>query len=99
MTSKIFDGKDPGIRTPINVTRTVQAYVPARYQDGTPAPVLFIQDGPGDLNAITYALDNLTVSTDPMRKLPPFVAVAIPNPWTKIMADRNAAADRGRHMG
>jgi enterochelin esterase-like enzyme len=79
VTSKIFDGKDPGIRSPINVTRTVQAYVPAQYKDGTPAPVLFIQDGPGDLNAISYALDNLTVSTDPMRKLPPFVAVAIPN--------------------
>jgi enterochelin esterase-like enzyme len=79
VTSKIFDGKDPGIRTPINVTRTVQAYVPAQYKDGTPAPVLFIQDGPADLTAITYALDNLTISTDPMRKIPPFVAVAVPN--------------------
>jgi enterochelin esterase-like enzyme len=80
LTSMIFDGKDPTLtKTPVNVTRTVQVYVPAAYKDGTPAPVLIIQDGPGQLGQVSNALDNLTISTDPMRKLPPFVVIAVPN--------------------
>src|SRR4030095_10043492 len=80
VTSTIFDGKDPTLtKTPVNVTRTIQVYVPAMYRDGTPAPVLIIQDGPGQLNQVSYALDNLTISTDPMRKLPPFIVIAVPN--------------------
>jgi len=79
VTSKIFDGKDPTLnKTPVDVTRTVQAYVPAMYKDGTPAPVLFIHDGPGDLTAVSNALDNLTIATDPMRKLPAFIVIAVP---------------------
>ena len=41
------------------------------------AAVLVIQDGPGPIDSISRALDNLTVSTDPLKKLPPFVAVAV----------------------
>jgi len=80
LTSMIFDGKDSTLtKTPVNVTRTVQVYVPAAYKDGTPAPLLIIQDGPGQLGQVSNALDNLTISTDPMRKLPPFVVIAVPN--------------------
>jgi iron(III)-enterobactin esterase len=80
LTSMIFDGKDSTLnKTPVNVTRTIQVYVPAAYKDGTPAPLLIIQDGPGQLGQVSNALDNLTISTDPMRKLPPFVVIAVPN--------------------
>ena len=80
VTSTIFNGKDPTLtKTPVNVTRTIQVYVPAMYKDGTPAPVLIIQDGPGELTQVSNALDNLTISTDPMRKLPPFIVIAVPN--------------------
>jgi enterochelin esterase-like enzyme len=79
VTSTIFNGKDPTLtQTPVNVTRTIQVYVPAMYKDGTPAPVLIIQDGPGELMQVSYALDNLTLSTDPKRKLPPFLVIAVP---------------------
>jgi enterochelin esterase family protein len=79
VTSTIFDGKDPTLtKTPVNVTRTIEVYVPAMYKDGTPAPLLIIQDGPGELGQVANALDNLTISTDPARKLPPFVAIAVP---------------------
>ena len=80
VTSTIFDGKDTTLnKTPVNVTRTIQVYVPAMYKDGTPAPLLVIQDGPGELGQVSNALDNLTISTDPMRKLPAFVVVAVPS--------------------
>jgi enterochelin esterase family protein len=79
VTSKIFDGKDTTLtKTPVSVTRTIQAYVPAMYKDGAPAPVLIIQDGPGPLTQVSNALDNLTISTDPLRKLPPFIVIAVP---------------------
>jgi len=80
VTSKIFDGTDPTLtKTPVAVTRTIQAYVPAMYKDDTPAPVLIIQDGPGPLGQVSNALDNLTVSADPTRKLPPFIVIAVPS--------------------
>jgi len=79
VSSKIFDGTDPTLtKTPVAVTRTIQAYVPAIYKDGTPAPVLLIQDGPGPLSQVSNALDNLTVSADPARRLPPFIVLAVP---------------------
>ncbi|MDF3070165.1 MAG: putative hydrolase of the alpha/beta superfamily protein [Polyangiaceae bacterium] len=77
--SKIFDGKDSTLNKPVNETRSITVYVPALYEDGTDAPVLVIQDGPGPIDKISYALDNLTISTDPLKKLPPFVAVAVQN--------------------
>ncbi len=79
--SKIFDGTDstldPG--KGVNQSRGITVYVPAQYQDGTPAPVLVIQDGPGPIDMIGNALDNLTVSNDPNRKLPPFIAIGVQN--------------------
>ena len=79
--SEIFDGTDSTLdRTkPINTTRSVSVYVPAQYRDGTPAPVLVIQDGPGELSVVRNALDNLTIAEDSARRIPAFVAVAVQN--------------------
>jgi iron(III)-enterobactin esterase len=78
--SEIFDGTDPTLDAgKVNTTRSIQVYVPAQYQDGDPAPVLVIQDGPGQLGQVKNALDNLTISQDATRKLPPFVVIAVQN--------------------
>ena len=80
--SKIFRGDDSTLqpdRKPVRKERKVFVYVPAAYQDGTKAPILVIHDGPGQLNLVRNALDNLTVSKDANRKLPAFVAIAVQN--------------------
>jgi len=80
--SKIFRGDDPTLepdKKPVRKERKVFVYVPAAYEDGTEAPVLVIHDGPGQLKLVKNALDNLTISDDPDRKLPPFIAIAIEN--------------------
>lgn len=77
--SKLFDGKDPTLTKAANATRSINVYVPAKYQDGTPAALLVIQDGPGEISQVSRALDNLTIETDPLRKLPPFIAIAVQN--------------------
>ncbi len=79
--SEIFDGTDATLdpSKPVNQNRSISVYVPAEYQDGTPAAVLVIQDGNGPLDQVANALDNLTISDDPARRLPPFVAVAVQN--------------------
>lgn len=80
--SRIFKGDDPTLepqRKAVRTERRIWVYVPAGYRDGTPAPVLVIHDGPGQLNLVRNALDNLTVSTDPARRLPPFIAIAVEN--------------------
>jgi enterochelin esterase family protein len=79
--SVIFDGKDTTLDPKkMRVTsRRVDVYVPAQYKDGTPAPILVIQDGPGSLAQVERALDNLTTSQDAMRKLPAFIAIAVQN--------------------
>ena len=77
--SKIFKGDDATLTKPAATTRGITVYVPAQYKDGTEAPILVIQDGPGPIDRISRALDNLTVETDPLKKLPPFVAIAVAN--------------------
>lgn len=80
--SKIFRGDDPTLepaRKPIRKERKINVYIPAAYKDGTKAPILVIHDGPGQLNLVSRALDNLTISTDPNRKLPAFIAIAVQN--------------------
>src|SRR5213593_214965 len=80
--SKIFRGDDSTLepeKKPVNKERKIFVYVPAAYQDGTRAPLLIIHDGPGQLKLVRNALDNLTVSKDPNRKLPAFVAIAVQN--------------------
>lgn len=79
--SKIFPGTDTTLDTKKKVreVRKIFVYVPAAYQDGTKAPVLVIHDGPGQMNLVRNALDNLTISKDPERRLPPFIVVAVEN--------------------
>src|SRR5205809_2644447 len=80
--SKIFRGDDSTLepeKKPIRTERKLFVYVPAAYQDGAKAPILVIHDGPGQLNLVRNALDNLTISKDPNRKLPAFIAIAVQN--------------------
>jgi iron(III)-enterobactin esterase len=75
--SKIFKGDDATLTSAALTTRSITVYVPAKYVDGTEAPILVIQDGPGPIDRISRALDNLTVDPDPLKKIPPFVAIAV----------------------
>jgi|GEM_PF-262587 len=80
--SKIFRGDDSTLeplKKAVRKERKIFVYVPAIYKDGTEAPVLIIHDGPGQFNLVRNALDNLTISPDPKRKLPAFIAVAVEN--------------------
>jgi len=80
--SKIFRGDDPTLepaRRPVRKERRIFVYVPASYRDGTKAPLLIIHDGPGQLPLVRNALDNLTASRDPKRRLPAFIAIAVEN--------------------
>lgn len=79
--SDIFKGDDatldPG--KPVRTERNIWVYVPNAYRDGDEAPVLVMHDGSSQLDLVRYALDNLTISTDPARKLPAFIAVSVEN--------------------
>src|SRR6266516_2351741 len=80
--SKIFRGDDSTLepeKKPVRTERVIFVYVPAAYQNGTQAPIVVIHDGPGQLNLVRNALDNLTISKDPNRKLPAFIAIAVQN--------------------
>ncbi len=80
--SKIFRGDDPTLEPKSHAVRTerkIFVYVPAAYKDGDKAPYFIIHDGPGQLNLVRNALDNLTISKDPNRKLPAFIAIAVEN--------------------
>ncbi len=80
--SKIFPGDDSTLEPQSKAVRTerkILVYVPAAYVNGVKAPLLVIHDGPGQLNLVRNALDNLTVAKDPNRKLPAFVAIAVQN--------------------
>jgi enterochelin esterase family protein len=80
--SKIFRGDDPTLtpeKKPVRKERKIFVYIPAAYHDGAKAPFLIIHDGPGQLRLVRNALDNLTISKDPNRKLPPFIAIAVEN--------------------
>ena len=80
--SKIFRGEDKTLtpdRKPVRTERKIFVYVPAAYVDGTPAPVLVTHDGPSQLKLVRNALDNLTISKDPNRKLPAFIVIAVEN--------------------
>src|SRR5688572_2129566 len=63
--SKIFRGDDKTLeptRRPVRTERKIHVYIPATYKDGTAAPLLVIHDGPGQMNLVRNALDNLTIS-------------------------------------
>lgn len=80
--SKIFPGDDKTLepeKKAVRTERKISVYVPAAYKDGTKAPLLIIHDGPGQLNLVRNALDNLTISKEPNRRLPAFIAIAVEN--------------------
>src|SRR5437867_6824001 len=80
--SKIFRGDDSTLepeKKPVRKKRKIFVYIPAAYHDGDKAPILIIHDGPGQLKLVRNALDNLTVSKGPNRKLPAFIAIAVEN--------------------
>jgi enterochelin esterase-like enzyme len=79
--SRIFRGDDKTLdpKKPVRKERKISVYVPAAYKDGTPAPLLITFDGPSQLGSVRNALDNLTISKDPERRLPAFVVVAVEN--------------------
>lgn len=98
--SQIFKGTDATLSKPWRMagqttfSRSITVYVPAQYKDGDAAPVLVIQDGPGPIDSIARALDNLTTSDDPLKKLPPFIAVAVQNG-----SDRDGSDGQGSERG
>ncbi len=85
LTSKsyMFTEATIAANSPKNQPRTIWVYVPAQYKDGTEAPLMVIQDGQqgsatgGRYGSIKYALDNMTIATDPSRKIPAFIAIAV----------------------
>src|SRR5262245_31684020 len=80
--SKIFRGDDSTLereKKQVRTERKLFVYVPDAYVDCTKARILIIHDGPGQLNLVRNALDNLTISKDPNRKLPAFIAIAVQN--------------------
>ena len=79
--SKIFKGDDTTLdsKKPVRETRKIFVYVPAAYKDGTKAPILVTHDGPSRLDLVRNALDNLTISKNPNRKLPAFIVIAVQN--------------------
>lgn len=79
--SKIFPGTDVTLdpKKAVREVRKIFVYVPAAYKDGTRAPLLVSLDAPSRLNLVRNALDNLTISTDPNRKLPAFIAIGVEN--------------------
>ncbi|KAA5539431.1 enterobactin esterase [Roseiconus nitratireducens] len=79
--SKIFRGDDATLdpRKTVRSERRIFVYVPAAYQDGTEAPVLVTLDGPSRLDLVRNAVDNLTISEDPNRRLPAFITIAVEN--------------------
>ncbi len=79
--SKIFAGTDTTLnpKKEVRTERKIFVYVPAAYVDGTKAPILVTMDGPSRLDLVRNALDNLTISKDPKRTLPAFIAIAVEN--------------------
>jgi len=79
--SRIFRGDDKTLdrKKPVRKERKIFVYVPAAYEDGTKAPILVTHDGPSRLGLIRNALDNLTISGDPNRRLPAFIVISVQN--------------------
>ncbi|BCX48061.1 ferric enterobactin esterase [Haloferula helveola] len=79
--SRIFRGDDKTLdpAKKVRTKRRIVVYVPAAYVDGTEAPILVMHDGPNRLDLVRHAVDNLTVSKDPKRRLPAFITIAVEN--------------------
>ena len=79
--SQNFRGDDATLEAgkEVRTVRKIFVYVPAAYKDGTKAPILVTHDGPSQMNLLRNALDNLTISADPDRRLPAFIVIAVEN--------------------
>lgn len=77
--SQTYKGDDTTLNEPKAFTRQINVYVPAKYVDGTEAPLLVVHDGPGPLGLIKNALDNLTIEAEAARKLPAFIVITVAN--------------------
>ena len=79
--SRIFRGDDKTLdkKKPVRKERKIFVYVPAAYKDGAKAPILVTHDGPSRLPLVRNALDNLTISKDPKRRLPAFIVISVQN--------------------
>ena len=79
--SRLFRGDDKTLnkKKPVRKERKIFVYVPAAYEDGTKAPILVTHDGPSRLSLVRNALDNLTISKDPERRLPAFIVISVQN--------------------
>jgi enterochelin esterase family protein len=81
----IFNGSDPCLdpKDPPARQRRIYVNIPAAYQDGTPAPLLIMQDGPGHIDLVDNCQSNLAEQVEEgageSRRLPTFVTVAIAN--------------------
>ena len=80
--SKIFSGDDKTLdlkNKKVRKERKIFVYIPNSYQDGDKAPIMVMHDGPSRLDLVRNALDNLTISENPERKLPPFIVISVQN--------------------
>ena len=79
--SKYFRGDDSTLdpTKAIRKERLIAVYIPAAYKDGSKAPILVAHDGPRPMQYLRPALDNLTISKDPARRIPAFIAIAVMN--------------------
>jgi iron(III)-enterobactin esterase len=73
---------------PATPSRGLTVYVPAKYKDGTAAPVMIVHDGAGSQYLrVKAALDNLSQSADPARRIPAFVLIAVANGQRSLELD------------
>jgi len=80
--SKIFSGDDKTLdlkNKKVRKERKIFVYIPNSYQDGDEASIMVMHDGPSRLDLVRNALDNLTISENPERKLPPFIVISVQN--------------------
>ena len=80
--SKIFSGDDKTLdlkNKKVRTERKIFVYIPNSYNDGDKAPIMIMHDGPSRLDLVRNALDNLTISENPERRLPPFIAISVQN--------------------
>jgi iron(III)-enterobactin esterase len=80
--SKVFRGDVSTLdraKKPVRKERKIFVYIPAAYKDGDKAPIQILHDGPAQIKLIGNALDNLTISKDPNRRLPAFIVIAVEN--------------------
>ena len=66
--------------------------MPTAYKDGAKRLFLIIHDGPVSTR-VRHALDNLTISENPNRKLPAFIAIAVENGGQMMAQEAASAAD------